>query len=236
MALRGSGRQGHGGLKDPGRQRHGGHEDPGRQGHGGLRDLPCAASLTPGAQGVATAVVGSNGWALGRDATRTGNAMVLANPHLPWAVGHFRFYQVQLTIHGTLDVSGADLYGTPLAEIGHTPFWASCAARKGTARRPSADLLRRGSYRLGPALGRGDSLCRSGLFKGSAAPGHRSFGEAATRLPPPSLRPPLTPYWRHERRRQEHSGRGTCGDQASRPGPGPSTALLLRAARSGARR
>ncbi|MDV9170757.1 penicillin acylase family protein [Streptomyces sp. W16] len=69
--------------------------------------------------GLASADVGSNGWALGRDATRTGNAMVLANPHLPWAAGNFRFYQVQLTIPGTLDVSGAGLYGTPLVEIGH---------------------------------------------------------------------------------------------------------------------
>ncbi|MFE7173923.1 penicillin acylase family protein [Streptomyces sp. NPDC057616] len=62
---------------------------------------------------------GSNGWALGRDITRTGHAMVLANPHLPWADADFRFYQVQLTIPGTLDVSGAGLYGTPLVEIGH---------------------------------------------------------------------------------------------------------------------
>lgn len=83
--LRGPGRRGHGGLKDPGRQRHGGLKDAGRQGHGGLRDLPCDGRgvLSPGAQGLATAGVGSNGWALGRDATRTGNAMVLANPHLP---------------------------------------------------------------------------------------------------------------------------------------------------------
>lgn len=73
--------------------------------------------------------IGSNGWALGRDATRTGNAMVLANPHLPWAVGYFRFYQVQLTIPGTLDVSGAGLYGTPLVEIGHnsTLAWTHTA-------------------------------------------------------------------------------------------------------------
>lgn len=62
---------------------------------------------------------GSNGWALGREATRTGNAMVLANPHLPWTDGRFRFYQVQLTIPGTLDVSGAGIYGTPLVLIGH---------------------------------------------------------------------------------------------------------------------
>ncbi|MFE1988389.1 penicillin acylase family protein [Streptomyces mirabilis] len=85
----------------------------------GTSRATAAASLSLGAQGLATAGVGSNGWALGRDATRTGNAMVLANPHLPWAVGRFRFYQVQLTIPGTLDVSGAGLYGTPLVEIGH---------------------------------------------------------------------------------------------------------------------
>lgn len=63
--------------------------------------------------------LGSNGWALGRDATRDGDGMLLANPHLSW-VGGFRFYQVQLTIPGKLDVAGAALYGTPVIEIGHT--------------------------------------------------------------------------------------------------------------------
>nr|WSY50304.1 penicillin acylase family protein [Streptomyces sp. NBC_00886] len=98
-----------------------------------------ATSATPAVprdQGLAAAAaaaaddVGSNGWALGRDATRTGNPMVLANPHLPWAVGYFRFYQVQLTIPGTLDVSGAGLYGTPLVEIGHnrTLAWTHTAS------------------------------------------------------------------------------------------------------------
>ncbi len=63
--------------------------------------------------------LGSNGWALGRDVTRGQDGMLLANPHLPW-VGNDRFYQVQLTIPGVLDVSGAALYGTPVVEIGHT--------------------------------------------------------------------------------------------------------------------
>ncbi|MFI5801719.1 penicillin acylase family protein [Streptomyces sp. NPDC051561] len=73
---------------------------------------------------------GSNGWALGRDATRSGNAMVLGNPHLPWTAGNFRFYQVQLTIPGTLDVSGGSLYGTPLVLIGHnrTLAWTHTAS------------------------------------------------------------------------------------------------------------
>ncbi|WP_406437723.1 penicillin acylase family protein [Streptomyces sp. NBC_01613] len=81
--------------------------------------LKTAASLGAGGQGPAADDFGSNGWALGKDATRSGHAMVLANPHLPWVGGNFRFYQVQLTIPGTLDVSGAGLYGTPLVLIGH---------------------------------------------------------------------------------------------------------------------
>ncbi|NUR85247.1 MAG: peptidase S45 [Nonomuraea sp.] len=62
---------------------------------------------------------GSNAWALGRDSTRDGTGMVLANPHYPWQ-GMLRFYQVQLTIPGVLDVSGGSLYGTPVVQIGHT--------------------------------------------------------------------------------------------------------------------
>ena len=62
---------------------------------------------------------GSNGWALGRDATRDHDGMLLANPHWPWA-GHARYYQVQLTIPGVLDVAGASVSGTPVVEMGHT--------------------------------------------------------------------------------------------------------------------
>jgi len=89
-----------------------------------------AAAFAQAGQGPAAADFGSNGWALGRDATRDGNAMVLANPHLPWVGGTFHFYQVQLTIPGTLDVSGAGLYGTPLVLIGHnrTVAWTHTAS------------------------------------------------------------------------------------------------------------
>jgi acyl-homoserine-lactone acylase len=62
---------------------------------------------------------GSNGWALGRDATRARDGMLLANPHWPWT-GHARYYQVQLTIPGELDVAGISVTGTPVVEIGHT--------------------------------------------------------------------------------------------------------------------
>jgi acyl-homoserine-lactone acylase len=62
---------------------------------------------------------GSNGWALGRDATRDQTGMLLANPHWPWT-GYARYYQVQLTIPGVLDVAGISVSGTPVVEIGHT--------------------------------------------------------------------------------------------------------------------
>jgi acyl-homoserine-lactone acylase len=63
--------------------------------------------------------LGSNAWALGRAATTGNDGMLLANPHYPWQ-GTARFYQVQLTIPGVLNVSGASLYGTPVVELGHT--------------------------------------------------------------------------------------------------------------------
>ncbi|NRQ34729.1 peptidase S45 [Nonomuraea sp. NN258] len=61
---------------------------------------------------------GSNGWALGKEATRAGTGMLLADPHFPWR-GIRRFYQVHLTIPGVLDVAGGSLYGTPVVQIGH---------------------------------------------------------------------------------------------------------------------
>ncbi|AQZ64381.1 peptidase S45 [[Actinomadura] parvosata subsp. kistnae] len=69
-------------------------------------------------EAAAPAPPGSNGWALGRRATRSGHGMLLADPHFPWT-GIRRFYQVQLTIPGVLDVSGGSLYGTPVVQIGH---------------------------------------------------------------------------------------------------------------------
>jgi len=62
---------------------------------------------------------GSNGWAIGRDATVAGTGMVLANPHLPWSAD-LRLYQLQLTIPGQLNVSGATVGGMPVVGVGHT--------------------------------------------------------------------------------------------------------------------
>lgn len=60
---------------------------------------------------------GSNGVALGKDATINGSGLLLANPHFPWN-GKLRFYQLHLTIPGKLDVMGASLGGLPQVNIG----------------------------------------------------------------------------------------------------------------------
>mgnify|MGYP001382110072 CR=1 FL=1 len=60
---------------------------------------------------------GSNGLALGRDATASGRGILLGNPHQPW-FGDGAFYQAQLTIPGVYDAAGAVLRGTPLIAIG----------------------------------------------------------------------------------------------------------------------
>lgn len=77
----------------------------------------------PSVEAVEPPQAGSNAIAVGSAGTKAGDGVLLANPHFPWA-GDDRFYQVQLTIPGVLDVSGASLYGTPLVEIGHTQHLA----------------------------------------------------------------------------------------------------------------
>jgi acyl-homoserine-lactone acylase len=90
---------------------------------------PAAATTATAPEPPAPAVTNtaSNGWALGRDVTQAHDGMVLANPHAPWT-GNARLYQVQLTIPGQLNVSGASLYGTLMVEFGHTEGLAWTAA------------------------------------------------------------------------------------------------------------
>jgi len=60
---------------------------------------------------------GSNAVAVGSQRSANGGGLLLANPHFPW-VGGLRFYQMQLTIPGQLDVMGAALPGLPVINIG----------------------------------------------------------------------------------------------------------------------
>ncbi|WP_229399577.1 acylase [Micromonospora okii] len=83
----------------------------------GTLAAPKAAAVVAAADG-APAGVGSNAYALGRDATAGGTGMLLANPHFPWD-GVERFYRMRLKIPGRYDVEGAALVGDPIIEIGH---------------------------------------------------------------------------------------------------------------------
>ncbi len=60
---------------------------------------------------------GSNAVAVGSQRSANGRGLLLANPHFPW-MGGLRFYQMQLTIPGQLDVMGAALPGLPVVNIG----------------------------------------------------------------------------------------------------------------------
>jgi acyl-homoserine-lactone acylase len=61
--------------------------------------------------------VGSNAWGLGSQVSRGGASLLLGNPHFPWS-GPERFWEVQLTIPGQLNVEGATLVGVPGVLIG----------------------------------------------------------------------------------------------------------------------
>lgn len=56
--------------------------------------------------------MGSNGWAIGRDLSATGQGMLLANPHFPHT-GNQRFWQFGIEIPGELKVAGGSLSGMP---------------------------------------------------------------------------------------------------------------------------
>src|SRR5690606_775627 len=61
--------------------------------------------------------LGSNGWAFGAEVTDNGRGVMLGNPHFPWE-GVNRFWQMHLTIPGTLDVMGAAIGHSPVVQIG----------------------------------------------------------------------------------------------------------------------
>lgn len=62
--------------------------------------------------------MGSNAFAVGKDASANGRGLLLGNPHYPWHGGR-RFWQAQLTVPGRMDVSGASILGLPLIQMGY---------------------------------------------------------------------------------------------------------------------
>jgi acyl-homoserine-lactone acylase len=67
--------------------------------------------------GLVDSPLGSNAWAFGSEATRTGRGLLFGNPHFPWT-GHNRFWMLHLTVPGKLDVMGASTLGSPFVAIG----------------------------------------------------------------------------------------------------------------------
>jgi acyl-homoserine-lactone acylase len=59
----------------------------------------------------------SNAWAFGRDVTADGRGLLLGNPHFPWK-GTNRFWQVHVTMPGSLDVMGVTIGSFPVVVIG----------------------------------------------------------------------------------------------------------------------
>ena len=107
------------------------------------------AATTP-AQPSAVVPVGagaSNAWAFGADATGTGSAIVVANPHSSWQDHWLLMHQVHLTIPGQLDVMGADFIGLPLPLAGFTRdvAWSIEAPSTVTYPLPVAVELRTGA-------------------------------------------------------------------------------------------
>jgi acyl-homoserine-lactone acylase len=58
---------------------------------------------------------GSNAWALAPSRTRSGNAILLRNPHLAWTAG---YYEAHLTVPGKLNFYGDFRVGSPIGIIG----------------------------------------------------------------------------------------------------------------------
>jgi acyl-homoserine-lactone acylase len=86
---------------------------------------PFVPSTDPPSQGANYVTsVASNGWAVGRDRVEGGQGgVLLANPHFPWE-GELRFWEVQLTVPGEIDIYGANLLGVPGIGIGFTEEFA----------------------------------------------------------------------------------------------------------------
>ncbi|MFD7054919.1 penicillin acylase family protein [Streptomyces mirabilis] len=62
---------------------------------------------------------GSDAIAVGRAATANHKGLLLGSPHYPWH-GGLRFWQMQQTIPGELNVAGAALIGSPSNSVGYT--------------------------------------------------------------------------------------------------------------------
>ncbi|MGI9455366.1 MAG: penicillin acylase family protein [Aeoliella sp.] len=63
------------------------------------------------------AATGSNGWAIAASKTKSGNAMLLINPHQPW-YGPQQFYESHVHSDEGMNFSGACFFGNPIPTLG----------------------------------------------------------------------------------------------------------------------
>ncbi len=62
---------------------------------------------------------GSNAWAIAPSRSASGKAMLLANPHLPWAPGPYSYYEAQVSAPG-FSIYGATQVGLPIIRFAFT--------------------------------------------------------------------------------------------------------------------
>src|SRR5262245_26233077 len=63
-----------------------------------------------------TLEIGSNMWAINKDRSASGKALLMGNPHLPW--DQFLLYESHLTVPGKLNLMGAAPVGGPGVALG----------------------------------------------------------------------------------------------------------------------
>ncbi len=65
----------------------------------------------------AVATPGSNGFAIGKERSASGDALLLGNPHLAWFGSHI-WHELHMLVPGKLNVHGAALLGSPGINVG----------------------------------------------------------------------------------------------------------------------
>jgi acyl-homoserine-lactone acylase len=97
---------------------------------------------------IAGGEAGSNAWAIAPRRSASGNAMLLANPHLPWNEDLMRFTEAHLVGPG-MNLSGATLIGLPVIAIGFNE-WLGWSHTVNTIDALDAFTLRlaEGGYRM----------------------------------------------------------------------------------------
>jgi acyl-homoserine-lactone acylase len=117
---------------------------------------------------------GSNGWAIAPRRSANGHAMLLMNPHLPWAPGWSTYYEIQLTAPG-IDLYGATQVGLPVLRFVFSDYLGFTQ----TVNAPNAVTF----YRLTPTPGGGGYR-----FDGHVLPFHKRTQELWSRQANGSLR------------------------------------------------